>query len=70
VEFLKNNDIAFEYYYIESEPEDVVKKIVEVNGGEDWVIPTLEYNGSWVPGKFFDPIELKNDLEKMGIACP
>ena len=66
-DYLKNNQIEFEYIDIEEQPETVVQKIIEVNGGDDWVVPTLEFNGKWRVGKVFNEIELKSDLKQMGI---
>ena len=66
-EYLEQNNIEFEYVYIEKEPPEVVNKIIEVNGGDDWVIPTLEYNGKWRAGKIFNEKELGEDLKKMGL---
>ena len=70
VEYLKSNQIEFEYLDIEKQPRDVVGKIVEVNGGVDWVIPTLEFNGLWREGKVFNEMELAADLKKMGLKLP
>lgn len=66
-EYLKNNQIEFKYIEIEKQPKDIVDKIIEVNGGEDWVIPTLEYNGKWRKGKVFDQDELIADLKHLGV---
>ena len=66
-EYLKKNNIIFEYIEIEKEPDDVVKKIIEVNGGDDWVIPTLEFNGKWREGKVFNESELIVDLKNLGM---
>jgi len=66
IEYLKNNKIEFEYIDIEKQPEDIVKKIVEVNGGDDWVVPTLEFNGKWREGRIYNEIELHFDLKKLG----
>jgi mycoredoxin len=68
IEFLKQNKIEFKAIDIEAQPEDVVNKIIEVNGGDDWVVPTMEYNGKWRPGKVFNAEELKSDLKAMGVA--
>jgi len=68
VEFLKAKGIPFEYFEIEEQPEDLVMKVVEVNGGEDWVVPTLEFNGAWRPGKVFDANALLEDLRKLGMS--
>lgn len=67
VEYLKTHSIPFKYIDIEKQPEDVVKKVIEVNGGEDWVVPTLEFNGKWREGKIFDPDELEKDLRELGV---
>ena len=67
VSFLKDNKILFNYIDIEKQPEEVVKKVIDVNGGDDWVVPTLEYNGKWREGKFFNAGELKRDLAELGV---
>ena len=43
------------------------EKVIEVNGGIDWVVPTLEYNGRWREGKIFNPCELLKDLKQMKV---
>jgi len=70
VDFLKSSGIDFEYIDIEKQPREVVDKIVEVNGGDDWVVPTLEYGGQWREGRVFDKNQLTADLEKMGLTIP
>ena len=67
IEFLKQNQIEFNYFDMEAQPESVVNKIVAVNGGEDWVVPTLEFNGNWRQGKVFHAEELRKDLSNMGV---
>jgi len=70
VQFLKDKKIQFEYLNIEKLPVETVREVVKANDGKDddeWVVPTLEFNGHWRPGKVFDPDELKTDLEKMGV---
>lgn len=67
MEFLKSRNIPFEALDIEKQPEDVVKKVVEVNGGDDWVVPTMEYNGKWRPGQVFDAGKLEADLKAWGV---
>lgn len=69
VAHLEKNNIAFEYVDIEKEPEQVVQKIVEVNGGEDWVVPTLEFNGKFREGKVYDPEGLDRDLKALGVVA-
>ena len=61
-EWLKEHGIPFEYYEIEEQPDEIVRKIVEVNGGDDWVVPTLEFEGKWRPGEVFDAAKLGRDL--------
>ncbi|MCG8615464.1 MAG: glutaredoxin family protein [Desulfobacterales bacterium] len=65
--YLKQNGIAFEYLDIEKQPDSVVRQVVDANGGDDWVIPTLEFNGKWREGKVFDPEGLKADLIALGV---
>lgn len=67
VEWLKEHQIPFEYLEIEEQSEAVVQKVVEVNGGDDWVVPTLEYEGRWRPGKVFDAAGLEQDLRELGV---
>ena len=67
VEWLKAHEVPYEYLEIEEQPPEVVRKVVEVNGGDDWVVPTMEYNGRWRPGKVFDAAELEADLRAWGV---
>ena len=67
VEYLKANNIVFDYIDIETLDREVVDKIVEVNGGLDWIVPTLEYNGRWREGKVFNEAELAADLKDLGL---
>ena len=67
VSFLKDNKIEFNYIEIEEQSEAVIQSIIGVNGGDDWVVPTLEFNGKWRQGKVFNEVELKTDLQKMGV---
>ncbi len=67
-QFLKQKGIAFQTIDIEAQDDDVVKKVIDVNGGEDWVVPTLEFKGKWRPGKIFSAEELLNDLAEMGVV--
>lgn len=66
-EYLTKNGIEFEYIDIETQPEKIVQKVIQVNGGDDWVVPTLEYNGNWREGRVFNEKELDQDLEKLGL---
>ncbi len=67
IEHLKKNKIKFNYFEIEDQPEKIIKKIIEVNGGDDWVVPTLEFNGKWRAGKLYNEKELNSDLVKLGL---
>jgi mycoredoxin len=67
IEYLKNKQIEFEYIEIEEQPENIIQKIIEVNGGDDWVVPTLEFEGKWRVGKVFNEIELSFDLKLLGV---
>ncbi len=64
---LTENQIKFEYIEIEEQSDDVIEKIVEVNGGDDWVVPTLEFNGKWREGKVYDKKGLDADLRQLGV---
>ena len=52
---------------IEKQPKNIVDKVIEVNGGDDWVVPTLEYKGKWRPGQIFDAKKLESDLRDWGL---
>ncbi len=67
VQFLEENNIMFSYIEIEEQPQEVIKIIIDANGGEDWVVPTLEFKGCWRPGKVYRENELRNDLKEMGV---
>lgn len=67
VDFLKEKGIPFDALDIERQPPDVVRRVVEANGGVDWVVPTLEYGGKWRAGRRFDAEELSRDLEIWGL---
>ncbi|SCX79089.1 glutaredoxin family protein [Desulfoluna spongiiphila] len=63
--YLKEKSIPFESIDIETAPKEVVDKVAEINGGQ-WVVPTLEFNGTWRKGKVFNEATLEADLKKMG----
>ena len=67
IEYLKSRNIEFLYHDIEKQPDDIVNKIININGGDDWVVPTIEFNGKWRPGKIFIENELEKDLREMGV---
>lgn len=67
VRHLVENHIDFKYLDIEEQPEDVVNQVKKANGGNGWRVPTLEYNGKWIPGKVYDRMEVDNDLRSLGV---
>ena len=67
VAWLKERGIPFTYLEIEEQPDEVIAEVIKVNGGDDWVVPTFEYNGSWRPGEVFNPIKLERDLAAWGV---
>lgn len=67
VDFLKEKGVPFDALDIERQPPDVVKRVVDANGGVDWVVPTLEYGGKWRAGRRFDAEELSRDLKNWGL---
>ena len=66
LQYLTEIKIPFEAIDLEQQPPDIVQKVIDVNGGLDWVVPTLEYNGQWREGKVFNPQGLNADLIKLG----
>lgn len=67
VDYLRRNNISFNEIGIGDVAGEPLKKLIEVNGGRDWVIPTLEFNGQWRRGQLFDEKRLTKDLKKMGV---
>jgi len=67
VHYLNKHNIDFEYIDIEAQPGDIVQKVIDANGGVDWVVPTMEFNGQWRPGKKHNDAELEADLRNMGV---
>ena len=64
VDWLQNHKIPFQYLEIEEQPQEVIQQVIDANGGDDWVVPTLEYQGKWRRGQVFDPIRLEEDLRE------
>ena len=67
IAWLEAHHVPFEYLEIEEQPPEIIRKVVEINGGDDWVVPTLEYNGRWRPGETFDAGRLEKQLREWGI---
>jgi mycoredoxin len=67
IDFLKEKNIPFNLVQIEKAPPETVQKVIDVNGGADWVVPTLEFNGKWRAGQFFHEGRLLADLKEMGV---
>ncbi len=67
VNFLEKKKIPFEYIDIEKADAKIVEQVIEVNGGEDWVVPTMQYEDKWRPGKVFNEEVLENDLKELGV---
>ena len=65
--FLKEHRIEFVNFDMDEQPDSVVQKIIEVNGGKDWVVPTMEFGGRWRKGKIFNALELEKDLTELGV---
>ena len=64
--WLKERGVPFVYHEIEEQSPEVIAEVIKVNGGDDWVVPTFEYNGLWRPGEIFDPNKLERDLAAWG----
>lgn len=67
IAFLKKYGIPFQVIDMDSADPDTVACITKVNGGDDWIVPTLEYNGKWRPGEIFNEVKFVADLRNMGI---
>jgi len=68
--YLKKKGIPFEFIDIEQADAETEAKVVEINGGDDWVVPSLENAGKWRPGEVFDEVKLAADLKKLGVEIP
>ncbi|OHD10979.1 MAG: NrdH-redoxin [Spirochaetes bacterium GWD1_27_9] len=67
VAYLNDKKISYNYIDIEKQPEDIVQKVVEVNGGDDWSVPTFENNGKWIGGQNFSKNKIPEYLKEIGI---
>ena len=67
MEFLKNHNVPFLPMDIEKQPPDVMQKIIAVNGGDDWVVPTLQYKNQWHAGEVFNADKLTAQLKEWGL---
>lgn len=67
IAFLQKHGIAYTWMEMEEQPKEVIEKIIQVNGGDDWVVPTLEYKGKWREGRFFNETTLLSDLKALGV---
>ena len=63
---ISHNDPS-QYLEIEERPQEVIQNVVYVNFGDDWVVPTLEFNGRWHPGERFDPVKFERVLKDLGV---
>lgn len=53
IEWLKEHRIPFNYLEIEEQPKDVIQKVIDVNGGDDWVFQLWNTTDNGVPGTGF-----------------
>ncbi|UDQ97217.1 glutaredoxin family protein [Lentisphaerota bacterium WC36G] len=65
--YLNKNNIKFDFVNMDTIDVDTEKKVIEANGGDDWIIPTLEFNGKWISGKKFDVNIFAADLKSLGV---
>ena len=68
VAYLQKHDVEFEYINMDTIDPVMEQKVIDVNGGDDWVIPTLEFNGKWREGKKFNAKQLTQDLIDLGVT--
>ena len=67
MEWLSQKGIPFEAIDIETAPKETVDEVIRINGGDDWVVPTMEYNGKWRPGEVFNAVRLERDMKDWGL---
>lgn len=67
IAFLKKHGIPFQVIDMDSADPETIACIIKVNGGDDWVVPTLEFNGKWLPGEIFNEVKFAANLRNMGI---
>lgn len=65
--FLEEHRIHYRFIDVERESPETIQKLIEVNGGDDWVVPTLEYHGKWRKGEVFHAEDLENHLKTWGV---
>lgn len=70
IEWLKAHHVPFAYHEVEDQPAAILNRVIRVNGGDDWVVPTLENNGNWRAGEVFNPEKLPEDLRRLGVELP
>ncbi len=67
VDWLKAKNIPFTYVDMDTVDAGTEKRVTDANGGDDWVVPTLEYQGKWRRGQFFHEEKLTADLKAWGV---
>ncbi len=70
VNYLKTRAIPFEFVDMDAVDPATEQKVVEVNGGDDWLVPTLENDGRWIPGEPFNEAHFAKLLKQIGVADP
>lgn len=67
VDWLTAQKISFDYIDMDSVDAATEALVTQANGGDDWVVPTLEYGGKWRRGQFFNEDKLLADLKAWGL---
>ena len=67
LKYLNESGIKFIEHDMDSIAPEDEKKVIAANGGDDWVVPTLECEGKWIPGKPFEKKRFEADLKTLGI---
>ncbi len=65
--FLKQHQIPYTEIDMEHTDPETEAKVIEVNGGYDWVVPTLEYAGKWRRGMVYEEESFSAGLKQLGI---
>ena len=67
VAWLTEQKIDFDYIDMDTIDAATEALVTQANGGDDWVVPTLEHDGRWRHGQFFNEDKLAADLAAWGI---
>jgi mycoredoxin len=67
LKYLGESGIKFVQHDMDRISPEEEKKVIDANGGDDWVVPTLECEGKWIPGRAFRKERFEADLKTLGV---